>query len=950
VAPAGRVAYVSRVIVSRVAELGTLDELVDDVRAGNGRALVVHGDPGIGKTTLLDALVERCGDGVTVLRARGVETEAELAFSALSDLLGPVIEDLPALPAPQSAALAAALALGPPAPGDRLAVSVATLGLLRAAGRPVVAVVDDLQWLDAPSRECVLYAARRASASIAVVLAVRDPWDAQERAGLPVLPLGPVDGAAALVLLRRSAPDLAPPVAVAIAEAAAGNPLALTELPGTLTGDQRAGIAALEQPLAPGSRLHEAFARRIEELDPLARRALLVAATHAGDDLTVIAAACGRARTDVARLAQVEERGLVRIGGERLAFAHPLIRGAVYQDAAAGERRRAHRALAAVLGGEQRAWHLAAAAVGPDERVATELERVAAGVAARRGFASASAALERAARLSPGAEESARRLLQAGQMAAAAAAPDRALALLEEASAAASDELRDPVVEPARASDVLREQVAEPGRVERLRLQARADQLRGRLMIWSGSPVEAAKLLVAGAERVAGHDPGLAATMLADAANACTVTNSFTRAEALAHRAVALLGDGGDAATRGPVLAMLGWALVLRGKAPLARPVLSEAEQLSGGLDPLGVHWPWLHLLLLARIPLGELERARTESAALCEHAREAGALAALGGTLIVAAEVAFRAGDWEAADDATREAIQVAGDTGQHAWHGYALTIRTRLAGARGRREEGLAAAHEALRIAESADMRSGFRFAHGALGFLELSDDRVDEAIAELETVERLVEGSGHADPTLVPWAPDLVEAHVHGGRLEDAQRVLAKLERQADSSGTAFARVAAARCRGLLDEDFDPAFAAALALEERRTMPFERARTLLALGRRLHRARRRVEARERLREALAGFERLGAAAWAAQTRNELRAAGAHPRRSGRSDALTPQELRVAAAVRRGGTNREIAAELFLAPKTIEFHLRQIYRKLGIRSRTQLVATLARNAEIDS
>jgi DNA-binding NarL/FixJ family response regulator len=203
-------------------------------------------------------------------------------------------------------------------------------------------------------------------------------------------------------------------------------------------------------------------------------------------------------------------------------------------------------------------------------------------------------------------------------------------------------------------------------------------------------------------------------------------------------------------------------------------------------------------------------------------------------------------------------------------------------------------------------------------------------------------LVSGSGLEEPAIVSWAPDLVEAYVRARRPDDARRVLAMLERQAASSCTAFAGAAAARCRGLVVDDFEPAFAAALALDDRRPLPFERARTLLALGCRLHRARRRAEARERLREALAGFEALGAAAWAAQAQHELRAAGAR-RRPARSPGLTPQEQRVASAVRRGASNREIAAEMFLAPKTIEFHLGQIYRKLGIHSRTQLVAALA-------
>ena len=411
----------------------------------------------------------------------------------------------------------------------------------------------------------------------------------------------------------------------------------------------------------------------------------------------------------------------------------------------------------------------------------------------------------------------------------------------------------------------------------------------------------------------------------------------------LAERAVTLLGEDGDPAERAHVLAIHAWVLVLRGKARRAAAARSEAERLAEGLDPLGPTWPWQDLLLRTRVALGELERARTDSLALCRRAREAGALATLGCALIAAADATLRLGEWEAADAATLEAIRVAGDTRQHIWHGYALTFRARLAAARGDEPESRRAALEALRIAEAEGISTGRRHAHAALGFLEFSLDRVDAAIVELENVEQLVRDSGLEEPTIVPWAPDLVEAYVRARRADDARRVLGTLERQATASGIATARAAAARCRGMVDEDFEPAFAEALVLDDRRPMPFERARTLLAFGRRLHRARRRAEARDRLREALAGFDRLGAAAWATQVENELRAAGAR-RRVARDGALSSQELRVAAAVRRGASNREIAAELFLAPKTIEFHLSQIYRKLGIHSRTQLVAALER------
>ena len=904
-------------IVSRSSELARLDDVLAALRRGQGSALVIRGDAGIGKTTLLDELVDRAGGNTLVLRACGAESEVELAFSALSDLLHPVLSGLEQLPAPQAAALVGALALGPPLPGDRLAVCVATLGLLRAAsaGRPVLVVLDDVQWVDASSRECVEYVARRAGGALAVVLAARDPLYASANIRLPELVLAPLDDAGAAELLRERAPGMAPPVAAAIAEAAAGNPLALVELPATLTAEQRAGVAALELPLAAGGRLQRAFAARVDRLAPSAQRALLLAAVHADGELTVIASACRRARTDVAHLAEAEACGLVRLSAERVAFVHPLVRGAVYQGASAADRRAAHAAVAGSLRDDRRAWHLAAAAIGPDERIATKLEQVGGRAEARRASASASFAFERAARLSSEPEARGRRLLAAGQAASAAGAPDRALALLEEVAGGAS------------------------GADQR----ARAEHLRGRMLVWRGKPAEAIGLLVEQANLAAPRDPAIAAAMLADAANGATTTNQYLEAEGLARLATRLLGEDADPDVRAPVLTVLGWVLTLRGRGPEARQVLGEAARLVEGLDYLGPHWPWLHLLLRARIPHGELEQARAECAALTARAREAGALAALSSALLIGADAAFRLGDWNAADDLTVEGIRLAGETGQPLMAGYSLSTRARLTAARGNDEESCAAALEALELAEGLGVTTGLRFVHGALGFLHLGLDRVDEAIAELETVERLVDGSGHEEPTIVPWAPDLIEAYTRQGRVEDADRVLARLTRQAAATGSAVAGAAVARCLGLLDDDFDESFAEALELHDRRPMPFERARTLLAYGRRLHRARRRAEARDRLRQALEGFEELDASAWSRQTEAELRSAGARRRRAPDSDELTSQELRVAAAVRRGGTNRQIAAELFLSPKTVEFHLRRIYAKLDVHSRAQLVAALA-------
>jgi len=940
-------------IVSRATELSRLDAVLAGLAAGQGEALVLHGEAGIGKTTLLGALAERADGTVTVVRACGAETEAELAFSALADLLEPVLGDLAALPAPQAAALRGALALGPPvsgapAPGDRLAVCVAALGVLRAAARqrPVLALVDDLQWVDAASRECIEYAARRADGPLAFVLAARDPWPA--RAGLPELRVGPVDEAGAAALLRSRAPGLAPAAAAAITQAAAGNPLALAELPATLTPGQCAGTEALTLPLAPGRRLQRAFSSRVGALDGQARQALLIAAAYAGPGLPVIAAACQRAGTGVERLGDAEASGLVRIEAGRVDFTHPLIRGLVYSEAQAAERRAAHAALAATLGYDEDrgAWHRAAATLGADEEVAAGLERVGGQAVARRAYAAGSDALERAARLTPGPDAAGRRLISAGQAAAGAGMADRALTLLAEAAGM------------SRAEDQ----------------RARAQQLHGRMLVWRGRADEATPLLVSRAEQVAERLPALAAMMYADASDGATTTGSYLEAERLARRAASLLSDGaawgagvrraagaggadGSGGAReapgpgpaghGAVLAMLGWALCLRGKAPEARLVLGEAARLAHGLDRLGPDWPWLHVLLRCHIPLWDFERARAESLEAAGRARDAGALAALSGLLMIAADTSFRLGDWDAADAAAVETLQVAGDIGQPAIAGWVLATRSRLLAARGQREQSLAAARDALRLAESERISAGLRFAHAALGFGELGLDHTGAAITELETVEGLVEGTGMEEPTIVPWAPDLIEAYVRQGRDGDARRVLAGLERQAASTGSPVAGAAAARGRGMTDDDFEPAFARALALDDRRPMPFERARTLLAFGRRLHRARRRAEARDRLREALAGFERVGAETWAGQAEAELRAAGARRRREVGGDALTAQEWRVAEAVRRGSSNRAIAADLFLSPKTVEFHLHQIYRKLGVHSRTQLVAALADRPE---
>ena len=616
----------------------------------------------------------------------------------------------------------------------------------------------------------------------------------------------------------------------------------------------------------------------------------------------------------------------MRLDDQRVRFAHPLMRGAVVRSASPGERRRAHRALAVALDGDRRApWHLAAATVGPDDTVADVLERAAVEALGRRGYASAGTALQRAARMSTGPDVVARRLLGAARAAAGAGQPRWALALLDEVSASGADD-------PTRAG---------------------IEHLRGTCLLWAGRVDEAAELLTAEAERLLGSEPALSAVVFADAATARAATMQYVLAEALAERAVQHAAAADDL-VRAHVLAVLGWVRTLRGMTGEAIEALDEAWRLGGAVDPLAAEGQWMSFLLRSHVPTGRIHRALQESTALSSRARDTGALAVLGSTLAVRADAALRLGDWTAADEASREAIEVCRDAGQEIWLGYAFTYRSRLLAARGQEQESEGAARAAIQIAETAGIRAGLRFGRAALGFLWLTMERLPEAICELEAVDRLLAGTGVEDFTGAPWAPDLIEAYLRSGREAEARRVLDLITRQA-ADGPATARGLLARCRGSLATDFDVDFQVALACDDQCPLPFERSRTLLAYGRRLRRAGRRVQARVMLSDAAEGFARLGAETWRQQADREMLSAGGTPTttsasaaRSGREETatatLTPQECRVAEAVAQGASNREIAATLFLSPKTVESHLTHIHRKLAVSSRAQLVALLIR------
>jgi DNA-binding CsgD family transcriptional regulator len=908
------------VILGRGRELARIDALIDAARGGHGGALVVRGEAGIGKSALLAAARERAS-GLRVLSACGAETEAHLPFAALAQLVEPVLARRDELPEPQAAALASALALGPAAPGERFAVCQATVGLLRAAAEdmPVLAVVDDAHWLDPASAECLLFAARRLGGTRVVQLfALRDSDEAPPgMAELPELPAVALADHDARALLAATSPDLAASARDAVLAAAAGNPLALIEIAAELTPAERAGRAPAPEPLRPAGRLSLLFERRIASLPEAARDALTVAAAAGGGDVAAIARACAAAEIDERSLEAAESARLVRLIDGRLVFAHPLVRSAAYHGAPAPKRRLAHRSLAQVATGDRRAWHLAAAATGPDEEAARAVQEAGAAAAGRRGYAEAAAAYERAAALSPDPDRAARRLLRASNAHVVAGEISRALAALDAAVALGT---------PAGQNPVLL-------------------HLRSMFLIGTNRFAEGFAALKGLAEAASGAaDPAIAAFLMADTAMAALVAGDCPETLALAARGAELLGDGADPRVRAYVLAALGAGRAFRGEGAAARANVDEVESLLAGLDPLDwtigvrIHALAIHLCNA----LEDYERARRIAAAVLAVLDPAGALGARANPLSHAADAAYRMGSWDVAWREVAEAIALAEETRTDETLVRALVTSARLAAARGLEPEAREQAERAAALAERYGIGNVPPYARAALGFLDLGLGRVPSAIERLEPLDEVMEKvHGLVHPSIVPWRPDLCEAYAMAGRAGDAQRQADKLAAEAEASGGAAGRALAARCRGLLEPDFDAHFEAALALDQLRPMPFERARTLAAWGGRLHRARRRAEARRALRAAEEIFAALGAAPWCDRVAAELRAAGAGRRAAPpatRRDELTSQEVRVAAALARGLTIRDAAAELFLSPKTVDFHLQQIYGKLAIRSRAEL------------
>jgi len=912
-------------LVGRDEELRRLKHLLDRARSGAGGCLVIRGEPGVGKTELTEEVVRRAR-GFQVTTARGVESESELAFACLATLTRPSLTRIQELAPPQRRAISSALALSDEPIGSAYAVYLAFLSLLALAAdeHPQLIVVDDLQWVDRPSATAILFAARRLGADrVATVLAMRASGDDDGDAlGLPEMTLGGLQADAARLLLTNLYPGIEATVASALIRATAGVPLALVEVPRLLSEDQLHGREALADPIPVGVRVQEAFRRTLTTLPTDCREALVLLAADERSAPATLREALERLGLSIDVLEPAHRAAVITDVLGEIAFRHPLLRSAVYHGAPISVRRRAHLALADALGDshpERYAWHLAFAAAAPDERVASTLDN-AARIAGRKGaHASAARAFERAAELTPDTGNRARRLLDGAEACRLGGLPDRGISLLERAMALAP-------ASPIRAEIQL---------------------TRGRILFHHGSLPDAYAVFTNEARRIERELPDLAAKLLTEACWASTGAADVANGLRSAEQAYTLGRTVGGPAKATSALA-LAEAYLLIGRGRDARRVLNACKaSLESRPSPFSPAFS--PTIAMSYLVAGDYEFAGSLFHAQVAAARELGAPGLISFVIGSRVDYLFRTGEWTAAYADATEALALARDVPSFAILAFVLTALARTEAGLGR-EDALDHATEGERLVARHGHHSLVLCAQAARALLHLGAGRIEEAIAELHQTDRLWDLSGARNPSVVQWMPDLVEAFARAGRLDEAWNVLEKLDEQAELSQNTWARAVAARGRGLLAEmDFEAHLTEALALHATEPTPFEEARTELVFGERLRRAGRRAEARPHLRAALATFHRLGARDWARRAQVELGGSVEHAER-GRpaSDHLSPHELQIALQVAGGATNAEAAAALFVTRKTIEFHLRNVYRKLGIRSRTELAALMASQRSI--
>lgn len=898
-------------LIGRRAECEVIDQLVEVVCAGESRALVIHGEAGVGKSALLDYLAERASD-CRVLRAAGVQSEMELAFAALHQLCGPMLDRLERLPEPQRDALRTAFGVIAGPPPDRFLIGLAVLGLLSeiADERPLLCLIDDEQWLDQASAQVLTFVARRLVAeSVGLIFAARVPG--RDLADLPQLVVsGLADADARALLDTVLTGPLDARVRDQIVAETRGNPLALVELPRGRSAQQLAGgFGLLSAVRLPGS-IEENFRQRISAMPEPTRNLLLVAAAEPTGDPALIWSAAARLEIGADAAAPAVEEGLAEFDS-RVRFRHPLGRSAAYHSRSLQQRQQVHRALAEVTDPlsdpDRRAWHLARAATGPDENVATELLRSAGRAQARGGAAAAAAFLERATVLTLDPVQRAQRALDAAAAKAQAGAFDAALDLIDLAEAGPLSDLQ----------------------------HARVDLVRAQLAFVTNRGSDAPLLLLKAAKRLEPVDAALAratylealsaAMFAARLASGCGILDVARAAAALPRpvnpRLSDFLLDGLTAQFTD------GYA---RGLAILRRAIDAAGSRTSSD-DDLRCLW----LSGIAALHVWDDESWDVLSARHVELARAAGALTELPLALSSRAVMLLAAGELTTAESLIHEAETVTEATGDRVAPHGALG----LAAFRGR-------AAEATALIEATE-RDVIRRGEGVgLTIAEWAQAVLGNGIGDYQAAVAAARRAAHqlADIGVSAWAAvELVEAAVRSGMSDIAADALHRLGEMTSASGTDWARGVEARSRALLSEgaEAERLYQEAIDRLGRTRMRAELARAHLLYGEWLRRERRRIDAREQLRIAHGMLDAIGMEAFAERARRELRATGETARKRTAAvsgEQLTAQETQIARLARDGLSNPEIGARLFISARTVQYHLRKVFAKAGISSRSQL------------
>lgn len=900
-------------LLGRRAERDVITHLVAGAPAGHSGVLVVRGEAGIGKTALLqDARDTALASGIRVESSVGVESETQFAFAGLHQLCAPLLDHLATLPEPQQTALGVALGREAGAAPDRFLVGLAVLNLLEEAG-PMLCLFDDAQWLDQASVQVLAFVARRVAAErLALVFAVREPCESggNRLAGFPELRLGGLGDADARALLATAVrTPLDRGVRERIIAEARGNPLALLELPSSL---QLAGGFGLPDAMSVPRRIEDNFQRRSSSLPAQTQQLLLVAASEPTGDAALLWRAADHLGIDREAAAPAEAAGLLEIDS-RVRFRHPLVRSAVYRAATAPEHRRVHSALAAAtdpqVDPDRRAWHRAQSVLGTDEKAAADLERSADRALARGGFCAAAAFLQRATDLTPEPAHRASRALDAANAKHCAGAPEAALALLD-------------------GVDI--------GRLGALQ-RARLELLRAQITFHLTQGSEAPGMLLDAARMLAPLDPTLARETYLQAFDAATIAGSAGLEPGLPEIAEAVRAAPAPTGAPGPAdLLLVGLVAVHTEGFESGAPILRRAlEAFREHVFPVGTvragdagNWLWLATRTAAALFDDELLIVLTDR--YVRLAREAGALATLPAALVTASCTRIYAGELSRAAEFADEAAAIAAVSGAMPLS-YARTLVDAWRGADSESTEASnTGVTEAPRGAEATVYLCAMAVLHNSRGNYPAAQKAASQAC---DTYEQSVR-----------WQAlhELVEAATRAGDPESASGAMEELTMRARASGTEWALGVAARSRALtsVGAEAEEHYREAIERLQRCRMGAFLARAHLVYGEWLRREGRRHDAREQLRTAHTLLSGMGAEAFATRAARELRATGEHPRKRSvqPTDALTAQELAIARLVATGATSREVGAQLFLSPRTIEAHLRNIFRKLGITSRRQL------------